>query len=232
MVDKLIRRLPPFAPGELLAAGHRVGKGYLHLPEKTAEAFIDNPFCDDPAYCSAYRTGDIVRIPADGLVDFIGRNDGQVKVRGFRIELAEVEEVIRRCPGIKDATVQAFSDERTGMTYLAAYVVSDEKVDVAALGDFIRERKPAYMVPAVTMQLEKIPLTQNQKVDKRALPLPKREETDHKKPETEAQQKAYDCCADVLGHTDFGIDTDLDDAGLSSIGAMRLIGQIASGAEI
>ena len=223
VVDKKIRRLPPFAPGELIAAGHRVGKGYLNLPEKTAEAFIQNPFSDDEIYRYAYRTGDIVRIPADGRVDFIGRNDGQVKVRGFRIELAEVEEVIRRCPGIKDATVQAFADDRTGIKYLAAYVVSDEKVDVSALNAFIRERKPAYMIPAVTMQLDEIPLTQNQKVNKRVLPLPKRAETDHTKPETEAQQKAYDCCKDVLGHADFGIDTDLDEAGLSSIGAMRLI---------
>ena len=223
VVDKKLRRLPPYAPGELLAAGHRVGKGYLHLPEKTAESFIPNPFCTEEAYSRTYRTGDIVRMPADGRVDFIGRNDGQVKVRGFRIELAEVEEVIRRCPGIKDATVQAFSDERTGMKYLAAYVVSDEKVDVAALNTFIKERKPAYMVPAVTMQLPKIPLTQNQKVDKRSLPLPARTETDHTKPETEAQQQVYDCCEDVLGHNDFGIDTDLDEAGLSSIGAMRLI---------
>ena len=223
VVDKKLRRLPPFAPGELLAAGHRVGKGYLHLPEKTAEVFLRNPFCDEEAYSRVYRTGDIVRMPADGRVDFIGRNDGQVKVRGFRIELAEVEEVIRSYPSVRDATVQAFADERTGMKYLAAYVVSDETVDPAALGAFIRERKPAYMVPAVTMQLDKIPLTQNQKVDKRALPLPKRAETDHTKPETEAQQKAYDCCADVLGHSDFGIDTDLDEAGLSSIGAMRLI---------
>ncbi|MBR5981831.1 MAG: non-ribosomal peptide synthetase, partial [Firmicutes bacterium] len=223
VVDKKLRRLPPYAPGELLAAGHRVGAGYLHLPEKTAEVFLPNPFCDEEDYSRVYRTGDIVRMPADGRVDFIGRSDGQVKVRGFRIELAEVEEVIRSCPGIRDATVQAFADERTGMKYLAAYVVSDETVDPAALAAFIKERKPAYMVPAVTMQLDKIPLTQNQKVDKRALPLPKRAETDHTKPETEAQQKAYDCCADVLGHSDFGIDTDLDEAGLSSIGAMRLI---------
>lgn len=222
VADPLGRRLPPFAPGELMIAGERVGKGYLNRPDKTAEAFIENPFDKAPAYSRVYRTGDIVRMLPDGTVDFIGRNDGQVKVRGFRIELSEVETVIREYPGIKDATVQAFADERTGMKFLAAYVVSDEKVDIAALNDFIRERKPPYMVPAVTMQLDSIPLTQNQKVNKRALPLPKRSDTDHTKPETEAQQKVFDCTADALGHSDFGIDTPLEEAGLSSLGIMRL----------
>ncbi|MBQ4424779.1 MAG: amino acid adenylation domain-containing protein [Lachnospiraceae bacterium] len=222
VADRYGRRMPLYAPGELWAAGKRVGKGYLELPEKTAEAFIPNPFTQQKDYERVYRTGDVVRLLSDGNIDFIGRNDSQVKVRGFRIELTEVEGVIRDFPGIRDATVQAFADESTGMKYLAAYVVSDEPVDVSALNAFIRERKPPYMVPSVTMQLDTIPLTQNQKVNKRALPQPKRTVQEYTKPENESQQKAFDCAAEALGHRDFGVDTDLEEAGMSSIAAMRL----------
>ncbi len=225
VADKKLRRLPFFAPGELLIAGPHVGKGYLNLPEKTAACFLENPFTREEGYERVYRTGDVVRMLADGKCDFIGRSDSQVKVRGFRIELPEVEEVIREFPGIRDATVQAFSDENSGLKYLAAYVVSDEPVDVSALNAFIKERKPPYMVPAVTMQIDAIPLTQNSKVDKRALPLPRREEASeasYEQPATEEERIAFDCAARALGHTGFGVLSDLEDVGLSSIQAMEL----------
>ncbi len=222
VVDEQLRRMPVFAPGELIITGPRVAKGYLNLPDKTKSSFIDNPFTDEEKYARAYRTGDTIRLLADGCFDFIGRNDSQVKVRGFRIELSEVEAVIREYPGITDATVQAFADENTGMKYLVAYIVADERVDVDSLNDFILERKPPYIVPAVTMQLDAIPLTQNLKVDKRALPRPKREETDHEQPATEDERKAFECVAEALGHREFGVLTDIERAGLSSIGAMRL----------
>ncbi|MER2152314.1 MAG: non-ribosomal peptide synthetase, partial [Candidatus Limivicinus sp.] len=222
VVDQKLRRLPLFAPGELLIAGPHVAGGYLNLPEKTDACFLRNPFSDEAGYERVYRTGDVVRMLPDGRIDFIGRHDSQVKVRGFRIELPEVEGVIREYPGIRDATVQAFADEETGMKYLAAYVVSDQHIDVASLNAFIRERKPPYMVPAVTMQLDAIPLTQNNKVNKKALPLPRREAADHEQPATEAEQLAFDCAAEALGHRDFGVTTDLEEAGLSSLGAMQL----------
>ncbi|MER2182164.1 MAG: amino acid adenylation domain-containing protein [Clostridia bacterium] len=222
VADRQGRRLPVGAAGELWIAGFGVGRGYLRQPEKTAEAFIPNPFCSEPGFERVYRTGDIVRRLPNGSIDFIGRNDGQVKIRGFRIELPEVEGVIRAYPGIKDATVQAFADERTGMKYLAAYVVSDETVDVSALNDFIRERKPPYMVPAVTMQLDAIPLNQNQKVDKRALPQPRHEEAAFEAPATEAERTAFDCVAETLGHRHFGVTTDLEEAGMTSLGMMQL----------
>ncbi len=222
VVDAQGRELPAGATGELWIAGYGVGRGYLHLPEKTAQVFISNPFCTEPGFDRVYRTGDVVRRLGDGRIDFIGRNDGQVKVRGFRIELSEVEGVIREYPGIADATVQAFADERTGMKYLAAYVVSDETVDVQALNAFIREKKPSYMVPSVTMQLDRIPLTQNQKVDRRALPQPRRETAALEPPATEEERLAFDCAAEALGHRDFGVETDLEEAGLTSLGAMQL----------
>ena len=222
VIDEHGHRMPPLVPGELLIAGRGVGRGYLNRPDLSAKAFIRNPFDEGKDAVRAYRTGDVVRLLPDGRIDFIGRNDGQVKVRGFRIELTEVEAVIREFPGITDATVQAFEDESSGEKYIAAYVVSPETVDVSAMNEFIRERKPPYMVPSVTMQLDSIPLNQNQKVNKKALPRPQRQKDETIPPQNEVQQKIFDCVADVVGHRDFGITTDFYEAGLSSIGAIRL----------
>jgi acyl-CoA synthetase (AMP-forming)/AMP-acid ligase II len=127
VVDKSMRRLPPLVPGELLIVGRGVGRGYLNRPDLSEKAFIQNPFCTEEGYERAYRTGDTARLLQDGNYDILGRSDGQVKVRGFRIELSEVEAVIRDFPGIYDATVQAFEDEHTGEKFIAAYVVSEKK---------------------------------------------------------------------------------------------------------
>ncbi len=171
VVDRYGNRLPTGACGELWLAGPQVGRGYLNRPEKTKDSFIDNPFCTAEDYKKAYRTGDIVRYKCNGVLDFIGRRDTQVKVRGFRIELTEVEEVVRRFPGIKDATVTAFDDPNGGNA-IAAYIVSDDRVDMDALRAFILAEKPPYLVPAVIMQIDEIPYNQNQKVNKKALPKP------------------------------------------------------------
>ena len=222
VVDENLRRLPPLVPGELLISGRGVARGYLNREDLTGKVFIRNPFSGDKDYIRAYRSGDIVRLLPNGEIDFIGRNDGQVKVRGFRIELTEVEGVIRGFNGVKDATVQAFEDEKTGEKYIAAYIVGDSEINISALNDFIRERKPSYMVPSVTMQIPSIPLNQNQKVNKRELPKPVRKQDEIIPPRNETQQKIFDITAEVLGHSDFGITTDIYEAGLSSIGAVRL----------
>ena len=171
IVDKQFNRLPIGAAGELWVSGPQVSRGYLNRPEKTAETYLKNPFCDDPKHDRVYRTGDIVRYLPDGNIQFVGRKDGQVKIRGFRIEMKEVEAVIRQFPGIKDVTVQAF-DYENGGKYIAAYIVSDEKVDIKQLNAFIGQQKPPYMIPAATMQIDSIPLNQNQKVNRKALPAP------------------------------------------------------------
>ena len=142
-------RLPIGAEGELRLASPQVAAGYLNRPDKTAEAFSQNPF-EGGRYSNLYHTGDIVRLRSNGLLDFVGRRDGQVKVRGFRIELSEVEAVVRDFPAVKDATVAAF-DHPSGGKFVAAYVVSDEEIDASALADFIMEQKPPYMVPASIM---------------------------------------------------------------------------------
>ena len=231
VVDKAGRRLPVGAAGELWLSGPKVTRGYLNRPEKTAEAYLDNPFTDDPAYKRTYRTGDVVRYLSDGSLQFIGRRDAQVKIRGFRIELTEVEEVIRRYPDIKDVTVAAF-DNPSGGKFIAAYVVSDEAVDIDGLNAFILSEKPPYMVPEVTMQIEAIPYTQNQKVNKRALPAPERRHEEVTIPENETQQTIYDILADLLGHREFGIDSDIYLAGLTSIASAQFTIRLSNALEV
>ncbi len=228
IVDPQGHRLPVGAAGELLVAGPQVSRGYLNRPEKTAEVYITNPFTDDEKYQHVYRTGDIVRYLPSGDIQFVGRRDGQVKIRGFRIELKEVEGVIREFPGIKDATVQAF-DEEGGGKFIAAYVVSDDKVDIEALNNFILDQKPPYMVPAVTMQIDAIPLNQNQKVNKRALPKPEKKAAAAENvnvPMNVLEQELHKMVAEIVNNTDFGVTTVLGYAGLTSISAIKLAVQV------
>ncbi len=208
--------------GELWISGPLVGRGYLKRPEKTAEAFIKNPFSDEEGYERIYRTGDIVIGCDDGNILFIGRRDTQVKIRGFRIELSEVEEVIRRFEGIKDATVAAF-DKATGGKYIAAYVVSDMKVDTGALTAFIKQSKPPYMVPAVIMQIDEIPLNQNQKVDRKKLPVPELKNENYEAPVTEMEKFLCKKMELALELDQVGINDDFFEIGGDSITAIRYI---------
>ncbi len=228
VADAQGRRLPIGAAGELWVSGPQVSRGYLNRPEKTAEVYITNPFTSDEKYQHTYRTGDIVRFLPDGNIQFVGRRDGQVKIRGFRIELKEVESIIREFPGIKDATVQAF-DEDGGGKFIAAYVVSDQPVDIEALNQFILDEKPPYMVPAMTMQIDAIPLNQNQKVNKRALPKPEKKAAvveESNVPMNVLEEELHEMIAGIVNTTDFGITTVLGYAGLTSISAIKLAVQV------
>jgi amino acid adenylation domain-containing protein len=230
VVDPQGHRLPVGAAGELWVSGPQVSRGYLNRPEKTAEVYIANPFTDDEKYARVYRTGDIVRYLPSGDIQFVGRRDGQVKIRGFRIELKEVEAIIREFPGIKDATVQAFEEEGgSGGKFIAAYIVSDSQIDIEALNNFILDQKPPYMVPAVTMQIEAIPLNQNQKVNKRALPKPEKKAAvveESNVPMNVLEEELHEMIAGIVNTKDFGITTVLGYAGLTSISAIKLAVQM------
>ncbi len=136
-----------------------------------------------------------------------------------------METVIRQFPGIKDATVQAF-DEEGGGKFIAAYIVSDEQIDIEELNNFIMDEKPPYMVPAVTMQIDKIPLNQNQKVNKKALPKPEKKasvpEVESNIPMNMLEEKLHRIVADIVKTEDFGVTTVLGYVGLTSISAIRL----------
>jgi len=225
IVDKNLNLLPIGATGELLIAGMQVGRGYLNREDKTAQVFIKNPFLNDEKYIKAYRTGDVCRMLNDGSIDFIGRNDGQVKVRGFRIELSEVEEIIRRYKDIKDVTTNAY-DDPSGGKYIAAFIVSDKKIDIEDLNNFIRSEKPAYIVPKVTMQIDKIPLNVNSKVDKKKLPVPDLSslQNEYVKPANELEKEFCDLFAQILGLNKVGATDDFFALGGSSIGAAQIVG--------
>ena len=216
----------PAAPGEegeLWVRGPQVCRGYLNAPELSAQKIME-----DDTYGRIFKTGDIVRQRKDGELVFVGRRDGMVKIRGFRVELKEVEAVIRDFPGIKDATVHAFDTEGEGAgKYIAAYVVSDSPVDIEALNKFIHEKKPPYMVPEVTMQIDAIPMNQNQKVDKRALPKPVRSAAVQSQQTAQApmnvlEKELHEIISKLVGNSDFGITTVLGYTGLTSITAMKL----------
>ena len=218
IMDTNGQRLPLGATGELWVSGPQVSRGYLNLPEKTAETFVtwNGRRC--------YRTGDIVRYLPDGNIQFVGRRDGQVKIRGFRIELKEVEAVIREFPGIKDATVQAF-EYPNGGKFIAAYVVSDIKIEPQVLNDFIHQRKPPYMVPAATMQIDAIPLNQNQKVNKRALPAPQMtaDNREYVAPANDTEKLFADIFASVLSLDKVGATDNFFELGGTSLMVTRVI---------
>lgn len=221
VMDKNLHRLPVGAAGELIIVGKQVGRGYLNRPDKTAEAF----FTMNGE--RAYHSGDIVRYRQDGNIEFVGRKDGQVKIRGFRIELKEIESVIRDFNGISDVTVQAFDDPNGGK-FVAAYVVSADEVNIDALNAFILDQKPPYMVPAVTMQIEKIPLNVNQKVDKKALPKPEPKskgtgsDIASAAPLNALEKELKAIIASVVNTEDFSITDVLGYVGLTSISSIKL----------
>lgn len=155
--------------GELWLAGDGMSRGYLNRPELTAEKFIRNPFSLEPA--RIYRSGDLVRWLPDGSIDFVGRKDAQIKMRGYRIELGEIESAIQQCDGVKRAIVLLNQDSQ-GTKRLVAYLVTDENYQEDQFRATLSRRLPGYMVPAVFIQLEELPLTTNGKIDKRALPAP------------------------------------------------------------
>ena len=224
IVDKQFNRLPLGAAGELWVTGPQVSRGYLNRPEKTAETYLKNPFSDDPKHARVYRTGDIVRYLPDGNIQFVGRKDGQVKIRGFRIEMKEVEAVIRQYPGIKDVTVQAF-DYENGGKYIAAYIVSDSKVDVKDLNAFIGQQKPPYMVPAATMQIDSIPLNQNQKVNRKALPAPVIQASDREyvAPANDTEQLFCRIFSEILSMDKIGATDNFFELGGTSLMVTRVI---------
>ncbi|MZQ80584.1 amino acid adenylation domain-containing protein [Paenibacillus sp. 5J-6] len=163
---------PIGVPGELYIGGEGVARGYLNLPELTAEKFVDNPF--QPGG-KMYRTGDMARWKKDGTIEYLGRLDHQVKIRGYRIELGEVEAKLMKQASVRDAVVLDL-ENGSGERYLCAYVTADRALVASELRTELRtellKSLPHFMVPAVFVQLEHIPLTANGKTDRKALPAP------------------------------------------------------------
>ncbi|MEW5931706.1 MAG: amino acid adenylation domain-containing protein, partial [Gemmatimonadota bacterium] len=196
VLDRHMEPAPVGVPGELCVGGAQVARGYLGRAELTAAAFVPDPFAAEPG-ARMYRTGDRVRWLADGTLEFLGRLDRQVKVRGFRIEPGEVEAVLRQAPGVADAAVEVRADAR-GEGRLVGWVVAEEARRGEILA-FARTRLPEYMVPAALVALGEFPLTPSGKVDRRALPDPEAGAADDTAPSTPTEEVLAGIWAEVLG---------------------------------
>ena len=214
ILDRYLQPVPVGIAGELYIGGAGVARGYLHRPELTAERFIPNPF---GAGERLYKTGDLARYRADGIIEYLGRIDHQVKVRGFRIELSEVEAVLSHHPKVRECVVLAKCDR------LIAYAVlhPGETLTVSELRNYLAEKLPEYMVPSALVTLDSMPLTVNGKVDRKALPVPEslrpELEVAYVSPQTELEQIIAVIWQEVLQLEKVGIYDNFFDLGGHSL---------------
>jgi amino acid adenylation domain-containing protein len=177
VLDEQCRLLPVGASGELYLAGTGLARGYLNQAELTSQKFISNPFQTEQdkktgQYSRLYKTGDLACWLPSGQLDYLGRNDTQIKLNGYRIELGEIESCLNRYSGIKQAIVTIRQFKNSSHPYLIGYYVAQEKLKEDDIFFYLKEHLPDYMVPTYLVQLDAIPLTVNGKADKKALPEP------------------------------------------------------------
>jgi surfactin family lipopeptide synthetase A len=231
LLDEWGQPVPIGVPGELYLGGVGLARGYLHRPELTAQKFLPDPFVADGT-ARLYRTGDRARYLADGSIEFLGRLDQQVKVRGYRIEPGEIEAALRRHPALQEAVVVAREDV-PGEKRLVAYVAVGERVAPSAreLRDFLGQTLPGYMIPAAFVALERLPLTPGGKVDQRALPAPTGGRAErggaYVAPRTPLEAVlAAEVYAVVLGVPEVGIEDSFFDLGGHSLQATQVISRV------
>ncbi|WNG36527.1 amino acid adenylation domain-containing protein [Archangium violaceum] len=227
VLDERLQLVPAGVPGELYVGGAGVARGYLGRPELTSERFLADPFDASPG-ARLYRTGDRVRWRKDGVLEFLGRQDGQVKVRGFRIETGEVEAAIAAHPGLREVAVAAREDGRGGKR-LVAYVVPHQRPapEPDALRAFLRERLPEYMVPSAFVEREVLPRTRTGKVDLRALPTPEFQSAvrsaAYVAPRNELEEGLARVWSEVLGVARVGVDDNFFELGGDSILSIQIV---------
>jgi amino acid adenylation domain-containing protein len=242
VLDQGMQPVPVGFPGELHIGGISLGRGYHRRPALTAERFVPDPLGGD-AGSRLYRTGDLARYRPDGVLEILGRVDNQVKVRGFRVELGEIESVMRESPGVEDAVVvvrRLGSDENQLIGYVTFQPEGrrdsfPERTGpgaggTAAVRTHLETRLPAYMVPSVLVELAEIPLSANGKLDRRALPDPSAEQlagqSGYLAPRTPTEELLCGVWSDVLGQSRVGVNDNFFSLGGSSLLLTRVISRV------
>jgi amino acid adenylation domain-containing protein len=219
ILDRQMQPMPIGVPGELFIGGAGLARGYLERPDLTAERFIPDPFSREPG-ARLYRTGDVARFRAGGEIEYLGRDDHQVKIRGNRIELGEIKALLEQHEQVKEAVVLV-REERSGDKRLVGYVVGRDGAEVEAgqLRSYLRKHLPEYMVPGVIVSLKEMPLTPNGKMDRRALPAPdfSQRELECVTPRTEVERQISAIWREALGIDHFGVHDNFFDLGGHSL---------------
>ena len=226
VLDDEGRRVPIGAVGELCISGSQLAKGYLNREIETKESFVENPFESDESYCMMYATGDLARVLPDGTLGIVGRRDGQVKIRGNRVELLEVEAAIREMDSIDQVTVQAIEHE--GNYELVAYVVCDEENPKESVCTYVADHKPNYMVPTFVVKMDNIPLNVNGKVDRRALPEVDRSslKVEYIAPRNEKERVIVEAFEKVFNQERIGVNDDFVALGGDSLIGIKLLSHL------
>ena len=230
VLDPQAHMVPVGVVGELHIGGDGLARGYLRRPGLTAEKFVPHPYSAEPG-ARLYRTGDLVRYRDDGNIEFLRRMDQQVKVRGFRVELGEIESSLNQYWAIVESVVVAGKDT-SGDTRLIAYIVPEEGVEPTSseMWTFLQEKLPSYMLPSVFVTIKELPLTPNGKVDRRALPLPEQigdeVSANFIAPRTVMEETVAEIWRQTLGLTQVGVESNFFDLGGHSLLATRVMSQI------
>jgi amino acid adenylation domain-containing protein len=227
ILDPALTRVPIGVIGELYVGGIGVSRGYFQRPRLTAERFLPDPFAEKPG-ARLYKTGDLARYRSDGIIEFVGREDSQVKVRGYRVELGEIEAKLRAHPDVREAIV---IQEPTGSRRLLAYVAPSARPTTDALLELLKEDLPSYMLPSVIERVEALPRTPAGKVDKRRLPAiesspPTRARTEAVAPRNPVEALLANTLGELLGLTALGVHDDFFEQGGDSLLAIRGIARI------
>ncbi|HYX27924.1 MAG TPA: amino acid adenylation domain-containing protein [Pyrinomonadaceae bacterium] len=227
VLDTSLRPVPIGVPGELHIGGPGVARGYLNRAELTSEKFIPNPFSDDSS-SRLYKSGDVVRYLADGNLEFLGRSDNQIKLRGFRVELEEIERAIRSHEAIENCVVIATNeiDKR-----LVAYVITSDnsRERIAEVRNLVKAKLPSYMVPAAFEVIDEFPMTSSGKIDRRALPAPqfnRSVDSELDLPATPLEEMLLEMWRQILKVDQIGINQNFFDLGGHSLLAVKLFLEI------